>query len=58
MVEADESRIYCPAGRLWRRSGGVPGNVCMSRKDNRVVAAMDSGLLPGHDEVLRHTMRR
>ena len=30
----------------------------MSRKDDRGVAAMDSGLVPGHDDVLRHMVRK
>ena len=30
----------------------------MSRKDERGVAAMDSGFIPGHDDNLRHMMRR
>ena len=30
----------------------------MSRKDNWAVVVMDSGLIPGHDDVLRHVMRR
>ena len=30
----------------------------MSLKNNRGVAAMDLGLILGHDDILRHVMRR
>ena len=30
----------------------------MSRKDKRGVVPMDSGFILGHDDVLRHMMRR
>ena len=58
ILEADENRIYCPAGRLWRRCGGGRGSVCMSRNDNRGVAAMKFDLVLGHNDGLRHVMRR